>query len=243
MFNERHVSIEQLTIDMAKYIKETAKEMNGGSKKVNIKNGSWGNYINGKFVWSRSVICLGHQEYEFKDKEIKDYMFIDIVKKALAMSKVVGEVNTRDTYIDFEKTVVFDSLVILGKPCKEFVSLNHLLKKYAGKELCLTNVSSVSVCGKRNAWSESGEKSYLAYDTANCKKAIDFIREKRTSKDTLSFEVKNSFSHGDNCSYQHAMQCESEWYGSNCDVLILKVTTPKGKEKGNLSVAPRISRW
>lgn len=243
MLAKKNVSLNQLIIDMAKYIKDAAKEMEGGSKKLNIKNCAWGNYVNGRFLWSRSEIIIGGQEYEFKDREITDYMFLNVVKKALEMSKVVGKIDTKEKMIGYSTEEAFDSLVILGKPCKEFVTLNHILKKYVGKELSLTDVNSVGVCGKRSRWSESGKKSYLAYDAANCKKAIDFIREKRTSKDKLSFEVKNDFSNGDEESYKCAMYQESEWYGSNCNILVLKVTTPKGKEKGNLSVAAKISRY
>ena len=241
---------EKLIILLAKYIKECSKKLNEttSSVEVSISHDTWccGFGKNSKF--SHSDISFGGNKYCFYDKEISDNDFVAIVKTALKDSKCKGKVNVKewDMLEGWSKIhyVRFESLVLLGKPCKEFGTLSRMIKKYTNKELGETDVNSSSVCGKRSSWSADGNSTgYLCYQPKKCQSAIDFIREKRTSKDTLHFEVKNRLSHGDECDYKIAQYEESEWYGSEYNYLELKVTTPTGKTKGTLNVCANCKAW
>lgn len=239
------VTREQLIILMAKYIKECSKKLSDTITNVQVSmlHRNWITCGNKK--WSHTEIKFNCNEYFFYDKEITDNDFLAIVNTALRKSKCKGKINTKEWveqnpngwWYSPIKHVDFDGLTLIGKPCKEFVTLNRLLKKYTNKELEQTEVNTSSVCGKRNSWSaDSNSTRYLCYDPEKCKKAIEFIRNKRKSKDTLSFEVKNELYHGDEEYYRIAQYRESEWYGSEYNYLSLKVVTSVGEEKGNLVV-------
>ena len=239
------VTREQLIILMAKYIKECSKKLNDtrSSVEVSILHRNWTS-CGKERKWSWTEIKFNGNEYHFYDKEITDKDFLVIVNTALRESNCRGKVKTKEWeesnpdgwWRSPIKHIKFDGLTLLGKPCKEFVTLNRLLNKYTNKSLEETEVNTSRVCGKRNSWSaNSNSTGYLCYNPEKCKRAIEFIRTKRTSKDTLFFEVKNELYHDDE-DYRIAQYQESEWYGLEYNYLLLKVTTPKGKEKGNLIV-------
>ena len=247
------VTREQLIILMAKYIKECSKKLSDTRSNVEVSmlHRNWMSCGKNR-KWVNTEIKFNGNEYHFYDKEITDKDFLAIVNTALRESKCKGKVKTREWeehnpngwWYSPIKHIEFDGLTLLGKPCKEFVTLNRLLKKYTNKELEETEVNTSSVCGKRNSWSaDSNSTGYLCYSPEKCKRAIEFIRTKRTSKDTLFFEVKNELYHGDEEDYRIAQYQESEWYGSEFNYLSLKVTTPGGKEKGNLVVRASLSCW
>lgn len=93
------------------------------------------------------------------------------------------------------------------------------------------------MCGKRSSWSvDEYSRGYLCYQPKKCQTAIEFIRGKKTSRDTLTFKVTHNLDHGDDYDYKIAQYNESEWYGKEKNSLELSVNTPSGKEKGKLSV-------
>lgn len=241
---------EKLIILLAKYIKECSKKLNEKTSSINVPIGhdSWYSGRGNDRVFHYTKIYFGDNNYKFYDKEINDKDFVVIVKTAFKESKCKGKVNVEewDMYEGWRRihNVRFDSLVLLGKPCKEFNTLSRMLKKYTNKELGETDVNSSSVCGKRSSWSaDENSTDFLCYQPKKCQRAINFIREKRSSKDKLYFEIKNELEHDDEYEYKIAQYQESEWYATEYNYLELKVTTPMGKTKGTLDVRARAKNW
>ena len=245
---------EKLIILLAKYIKECSKKLNEKTSSINVPivHDSWYSGRGNDRTFLYTNIYFGDKNYKFYDKEITDRDFLVIVQTALKESKCNGKVKTKEWEEDIFhgrwyshiKHIKFDGLTLFGKPCKEFVTLSRMLKKYTNKELGETDVNSSSVCGKRSSWSaDENSTGFLCYQPKKCQRAIDFIREKRTSKDKLYFEVKNILEHEDEYEYKIAQYQESEWYATEYNYLELRVTTPKGKTKGILDVRARVKNW
>lgn len=236
------ITREQLIILVAKHIKECSKKLSEDRPniEVNVSHSNW--VCGGKDKkWSHSRIYFGDKGYNFYDKEITDKDFLVMMETALKESNCKGRIDY-DERTEWKGLYsvpqrIFRSITLIGKPCKEYVTLNRLLKKYTNKELGEMQVYYARVCGKRSSWSANmASADYLDFSKKKCQKAIDFIRSTRTSKDTLTFKVSEHLSHGDEEDYRIAQYQESEWYGSLCNNLELVVTTPKGKEKGTCKV-------
>jgi hypothetical protein len=129
------------------------------------------------------------------------------------------------------KVTYFRRVEIYSKPCKEFNSLRKYIEKYADFTLGEVDVFDVSVCGKRSSWSDSGRYDYLCYNANMCSEIERYIKANRTSKDKVSVKVEEYFSHGDETDYKIAQYQESEWYGYRGKLIVVEVTTPKGKTK------------
>ena len=223
----------EVTALMAKFIKESAKAMTCTNKEIDTDLSNWCSGFGRNSKWSYTEIKFGGNSYIFKDKEIDDLAFVQMWNDAIAIAKVRGKV-TYDTYGDgywTPKTYRFKRVEIFAKPCKEFITLAKMLEKYANKSLGDIDVFSVSVCGKRESWSDSGRYYYLCYEPKKCKAIIDYIRAQKGSKDVLTFSVDDYFSHGDDMDYKCAMYQETEWYGERGNKLTIQITTPKGKAK------------
>ena len=182
---------EKLIILLAKYIKECSKKLNENTSSINVSIGhdSWYSGRGNDRTFCYTNIYFGGKNYKFYDKEITDRDFLVIVQTALNESKCKGKVKTKEWeecnpngwWHSPIKHIEFDSLTLLGKPCKEFGTLSRMLKKYTNKELGETDVNSSSVCGKRSSWSaDENSTGFLCYQPKKCQRAIDFIREKRT---------------------------------------------------------------
>ena len=245
---------EKLIILLAKYIKECSKKLNEKTSSINVHIGhdNWYSGGGNNRMFRYTNIYFGDKNYKFYDKEITDRDFLVIVQTAFKESKCKGQVKTKEWeeqnprgwWLSPIKHIEFDNLTLLGKSCKEFSTLSRMLKKYTNKELGETDVNSSSVCGKRSSWSaDKNSTGFLCYQPKKCQRAIDFIREKRTSKDNLYFEVKNVLEHENEHEYKIAQYQESEWYGSEYNYLELKVTTPTGKTKGTLNVYANCKAW
>lgn len=241
------VTKENVILAMARLIKKCAKNVDErkGYVKVPITYNNWFTRNGKERVWSNTEIEVGvgtafsEGTFVFKDKQITEEDFLVMVYTALKESGCKGKVKSHE-WLEFQgfatiKHREFDGLIVMGKPCKEFLMLNRLLEKYTNKSIQELQVKSANVCGKRNNWEEE-TAYYLDYQPKVCKKAIDFIRETRKGKDVLFLEVKEELNYGDEGDYKNAIYNESEWYGRNYNYVELKVTTPKMKEKGRLEV-------
>ena len=221
---------------LTKYIKKFQKDMKGKSEIADIEFSNW---TNGKGDPSFCRIRIGDEHFEFKGN-IRGDVFVYYVKKALEASKVLGIVNTFKTigstsrwnteYID-----VFDSLIVMAKPCKEFTELNKKIYRYAGKTLNDDEVFKVNVCGKRSSYSDSGNYKYLCHDEKVCQFIIDSIKKYRKSaNDIISINLKDWFDKGDEGDYRCAQYHESEWYGSRGKSLSIDFKTKSGRLKYQL---------
>ncbi len=230
---EKNVSRKDLSNAIVKFIKDESKKMNERGKSMEELRIFYSNWVNGARKWSRSVITLGGDKYEFTDKEITEIEFINLLKDALKASGVDGKVfyDEVKNWYNVVECIIFKKLEIYGEPCKEFKELAKYLSKYATKKLGKNDIYCVRVCGKRSSWNDSGRVKYLCYDAEKCKAILDTIKQKKSARDLLTFNVDEFFSHGDEVDYNYAMYAESEWYGSRGTKLHVIVRTPKGKAK------------
>ena len=218
---------------IAEYIKSCKKNIgNNTNIELPIYYHNWGARINGSWKWTRSEISFNGNTYEFTNKELSEERFVWILRTALEQSGVDGKVffqtygNSWNGY-----QTIFEKIEIYADPCKEFIQLNKMLQKYAGKALNKTEIFFTTICGKRSSWSDTGRVKYLCFDANNCKNIINFIREKKTSKDKLTFKTDEYLSHGDEMAYDYAMYAESEWYGCRGNKLTIMIDTPAGRRK------------
>jgi len=242
METRKEITISELEKILPSVIKEFARNLGNATNVVadiNLRNWCGGCGKNAK--WAYTEIECNDVKYIIKEKEIKDDMFVYMLRNALAVSKVRGNV-VFDTYGDgywTPRQTIFRRLEIFAKPCKEFISLVKYIEKYAKFTLGDTDIFFVNVCGKRTSWSDSGKYRYLCYDANRCNTILADMRKYRGSKDTLKVEVKEFFSHGDDTDYRIAMYQESEWYGCRGNKLVVSIKTPNGKEKHSVKWSMR----
>ena len=230
---------DKLVKKIADYIKKmsrTLKEMGSGTQcELNIELHNWVSGFGRNQVWSKTEIDVGDIAYNYTDKEVDDAAFIRILNDAISLSNVRCKVYSQ-TYGDgywTPRIVRFEKVEIFPNASKEFITLTKMLEKYTNKTIGETDVFFARVCGKRSSWSESGKRHYLCYDSQKCQAIIDEIRKHKASKDTLTFDVEECFSHGDEYDYNIAQYQESEWYGSNQAKLHITIKTPSGKVKAD----------
>ena len=232
-----NVTREELANALGKYIKGMVKNMGEKTNmKLPISLTNWGSRINGQWKWTSTEVAVRNgydtTKYIFKDKQIDDETFANMLRKVVADNAVRAFVVTEEYSTGwYSKEVRFKHIEVFAAPCKEFTKLSNMIAKYTNKGIGNYDVFSVSVCGKRSSWSDSGSNNYLCYQPTKCQRIIDYIRSQKSSKDILSVEVREYFSHGDEGDYRCAMYQESEWYGERGAELVVTITTPKGKVK------------
>lgn len=135
-------------------------------------------------------VMIGDKEYRLNDS-LSKHDIHTLIEQALQESRCNG--------ISFDQGEII-RVIVFAKPRKSFCMLARLLLKYAGYNL---------------KWDEikTGDK-YLCHEDDLCQEAVNFIRQKKDSRDKLFAEVVTS---------------------TNGDViekmLQLTVATPKGKFK------------
>lgn len=236
-------TIEQITTAIADYMKKTQKEMGSATNmKLGLDLTNWTSGMGNNRKWSFSEIHVGDDSYMINDKEVTTDQFIQMLKDAIAMASVRAKLFSSvygDGYWTPKQTIL-EKVEIYAKPCEDFVKLQKAIEKYANYTIHETDVFDVRVCGKRSTWSDSGNPIYLCYKPDKCKKLLEVIKSKRTSRDNVSVEIKDYFSHGDDMDFRCALYQESEWYGYRGKKLILTITTPKGKVKVKQTLAMNI---
>lgn len=235
---KKQVTREQLVSLMAKFIKEQSKCMgNQTNMELPISISSWVCGMGRDKKWSHTDITIGYYTnkvvYTFTDKEITDDQFVYMLRKAIEESKVKGQVFA-DTYGDgcwTPKQTIFRHVEIYAAPCKEFVALNKMLKKYGSRTIEEYDIFRVNVCGKRSSWSDTGNRYYLCYAPQICANIMDYIRNNKLRGWKVSISTQDFFSHGDETDYKIAQYQESEWYGQRGTKLIVNINNSKGEQK------------
>jgi hypothetical protein len=224
------ITRQELALLMVKRLKEWQKAMGDATNKVvPLGIANWGNRRDGRWYWTTTEINVGKRSFEFKDRQIDDEEFINMVNKALADSGVRGHVKSMEFGYGYSKEVRFEDVEILARPFKEFTKLTNMLLKYSGKGIGAYDIYSVNICGKRNSWSDSGRMRYLCYDAKKCNAIMEFIKKHRTSRDKVTISVNSYMDKGE--LYDYAMRAETEWYGVRGVNLSVTITTPTGKVK------------
>jgi hypothetical protein len=234
---------EQITTAIVDYLKNVQKEMGKTTnKEVRLDLSNWTCGMGNNRKWSFSEIHVGYDSYLIEDKEVTTTQFIQMLNNAIAKAEVRAKVFYKECGDGYwtPKQTIFEKVEIYAKPCDNFIKLQKLIEKYANYTLHETDIFDTRVCGKRSSWSDSGNPMYLCYDPDKCKKLIDLIKAKRTSRDNVNVEIKEYFSHGDDADYRCAIHMESEWYGYRGTKLILTITTPKGKVKAKQTLSMNV---
>lgn len=234
---EKNVTKKGFIVAFAKHIHAEAKRLKNECYKTRV--GMNFDFVGGII----RNISFGGYTYIIQDKFIDREEFVEIVAEALRQSKAKGKIQTDDcteTILneDGSTSVLvhknFSSLMLFGKPCKQFKMLQSILKKYAGYDLDEFSVYSIDVCGKRSSRKAYGEPQYLDFNSEMCEKAITKIRSNRFTKDVVScgLYLKTQYE-GD---YERALKTESEWFAKDLSYLNIDIVTPKGKIKYNLKL-------
>lgn len=224
------ITRQELALLMVKRLKEWQKAMGDATNKVvPLGIANWGNRRDGRWHWTSTEIKVGNRSFEFKDRQIDDKEFINMINKALADSAVRGHIKSMEFGYGYSKEVRFEHLEILARPFKEFTKLTNMLLKYSGKGIGAYDIYSTNICGKRSSWSDSGRMSYLCYDAKKCNAIMEFIKKHRTSRDKVTISVNSYMDKGE--LYDYAMRAETEWYGVRGVNLSVTITTPSGKVK------------
>lgn len=186
----------------------------------------------------------GHT-YKSETNEFREVrQFCSQIEKALKELKAKGYkvAPHRDTYYEqvydyvwhshrSEPVEVTNGIIIYGDPSKEFKSLAKWIEKFTGLKLDIFTLYSVSIFGKRGHFdSETGSRQYLCYKGDRCRRILDWIIKNKSSRDTLTAEVKTI----DDCDEEelrYSRYAETECYGARRSFLHLEVKTPTGRVK------------
>ncbi len=149
-------------------------------------------------------VMIGGEEYCVNGSLSRNDIH-SLIKQALQESRCNG--------ISFDQGEIV-RVIVFAKPRKSFYMLARLLSKYAGYNLKWDDIKRVVLSN-----TPDGDK-YLCYDDNSCQDAIDFIRQKKDSRDKLFVGVMRSTD------------------GNIIDkALELSVTTPKGRFKCGMAVS------
>lgn len=222
--------------DLIKYLKECYKSMEEKKQNVytpNVYFEQW-HSANKERKWVETRISFGWNTYHFTEKMISDNEFIELANKALFGAKCLGKVKTYEETEFYGlwrtiKHIKFDEIMLFAKPCKDFVKLQRIVKKYTNTDIKDFDVYTASIFGKRTPNYSESNKKYLCYNEKRCLDAIEWIKKNRSTKNVLSVNIKEEIDRGED--YEDACRRETEWYGSKANNLKLCVVTPSGKEK------------
>ena len=125
---------------------------------------------------SNMVVYLLNEQK--KDKEWKNLIFITRDFKELRGS---GWNQYWKPYSLLEK------ISLLNNPCKDFVSIQKFLLKYANYNLADFKLFDVRMGGKRGRlYDEEGDREYLANQPKKCARILEELRKYRGTNDTIT---------------------------------------------------------
>lgn len=126
---------------------------------------------------------------------------------------------------DFEFPVIFRKFCT---PCRSFLKLSEIFKRSGAGELPFKEWYSVNTSGKRGTYSESGERRYYCYDEQLCANILAWLKQKKTSRDTVEFKIVHNEDTEDR---NYSMYYETECYGSVDNNLEITIKTQTGRVK------------
>jgi hypothetical protein len=124
------------------------------------------------------------------------------------------------------------SLTLEPKPCKEFGRLQKWLEKYTDTKLKENSVYCVRLFGKRATYGESGRRSYIDTNASMCVSMLNQLRKLRNSGDNVKVKYRTI----DDIDTKTSTYYETECYGTRHVVAEVVVSTPKGKNKGCVTI-------
>ena len=172
---------------------------------------------------------LGQRDVEILFGYIKDE--INALKKNKGYEGILYNERSVNVYCgNHDFYITFPYEVCLITPCKEWATLTRLISKYQPQvNLSVIDNYQVDLFGKRGQYDESGKRVYYCTSSEWCKKAIEFIRKTKTTRDILKVWSKVL---DDDIDTNYSIRYETECYGRRKVSLKMQVVTPNGKSKG-----------
>lgn len=119
-------------------------------------------------------------------------------------------------------------IIIYSKPCKEFVSLQKYLLKYAGYKLTEIDIMDEHISGKRSLYDVDGV-TLLHTNPTKCKQILDWCKTNKHYGNILKVAPTDSIYYGDRFnSYGEDRECE--WSGYRSHGIQIEVFTASGRK-------------
>ena len=193
--------------------------------------------INGsKFAIGFRLNGTNHYLYDNLSRDYAIYLREELGNELTKILKVIAD-NTKSRggkwIVNTDKCNTPTSMALEPKPCKEFKSLQKWLTKYANFNLKENSIYCVSLFGKRSTYDESGRRKFIDTHSKECANLLEQLRKLRKSGDKLVGAYKTH----DDIDTKTSSYYETECYGTryvNADIV---VTSPKGKNKGTITIA------
>lgn len=131
---------------------------------------------------------------------------------------------------------LLEKIYLLDNPCKDFVSIQKFLLKYANYNLQDFKLFVVHMSGKRGRLiDEEGDRSYLANQPKKCARILEELRKYRKANDTISC-VYGEEDWMDDMERKYSAYHEVECDGVRRHYLEITIKTPSGKVKYNQKI-------
>ena len=131
-----------------------------------------------------------------------------------------------------EPVEITDGIILYSAPTKEFTSMAKWVEKFSGTKIDIFTLYGVEISGKRGRiYGEDGDRRYDCYNKAKCRRILDWIIAKKSSRDTLKVEVRTTDEVPDRDIF---IRIETECDGTRFSYLHMEVITPGGKVKANI---------
>lgn len=162
------ISQTSLVVTMAKHIRKCAKELKEHNKTSTVFNFNW--------LDDKTQVRFNDKCFFLRGKLSLDKLN-ELASLALHESGCDGTIKFYGDKC---------TIVLFGKPVKQFMMLQRLIKKYANFDL--SNRSVETTYYDKNGFELDNETTYLCYNKDECQRGIDFIRKHRNSKRVLKVE-------------------------------------------------------
>lgn len=126
---------------------------------------------------------------------------------------------------------ILENIYLLDNPCKDFVSIQKFLLKYANYNLADFKLFSVRMGGKRGRlYDEEGDRYYLANKEKKCASILEELRKHRGTNDTITCQYGEE-EYIDELERRYSSYHETECDGEKRSYLAITIKTPAGKVK------------
>lgn len=175
---------------------------------------------------------------------------IDLMNETIALlDKIIAEIKKmpKAFHVNAESETEFFSvpncsnyvernwiskIIIMPTPCEEWEKLSEKLRKFTGKALQAQDCCTERLFGKRDDVEVTSTR-YLALSPEICKNIIQFL-DKRGTKDSLEFEIKQNLDDADR--YNGDGEDRESEYDAICYYYLhLTIKTPTGRLKAENS--------
>jgi len=241
-YNEKSLAVTNILRSIAARLKEL-KDSGASSNEVKVEvfsvghglrpfgcNPCKGDYVDYEIrVNGKSVVKDIKTRYDVHD--IADHIYACLPDLRKKFGNLVVESKPISLDYNFSGFDFPYKFMLLSEPCKEFLAVQRLIKKFTDKDLTITDLYTVNVAYDGGQYrGEQGKRKYLAYDKEYCNSVLNFLRKTKRCDDKLvfSFDEGNDVSSSD-ISYSAR---NLEWvYGTGYRKLKLTARTPMGKLK------------